>query len=362
MGFEHLILFCGGQALILQLILLRKQFRTTPNLILFSMLILLFGHYVFFYFSYTGIIPASSPLTFLYAIFGIIPLVIIYYYGKAVMYGKIKFSRHSILHGLSILANLILFLLLLAKPEWNRWIFTAGFELMTLLYFFYPILIVKKLSDFYHIEKMSFKVFQFNKNKTRMIRLLLKVLFAHAFILLMRTNLPLIWPETFFFLDFINLIFLLLFSYILIYVIISVPQTIHYGDERVGLVGFKKYEKSNLTRPKAMQLVSRLNVVMLADKPFLNPELSLSHLSAMVDCSTHTLSETLNGLVGQNYNDYINNFRIEEFKALAGQPQYQNYTILALAFEVGFKSKATFNMAFKKFTGQTPSQYLKSIQ
>ncbi|TAJ11290.1 AraC family transcriptional regulator [Marinilabiliaceae bacterium JC017] len=362
MGFEQLILFCGGQTLILLLILLQKRFRTTPNLFLFSMLILLLGHYTFFYFIYSSLIPASSPLTFLYPLFGIIPPVVIYYYGKAVMHGKVFWSKQSLLHGLPLLINLALFLILLTNPDWKKALILAGYELMTVIYLFYPFLIVKKLCDFYHMDKVTYKVFSYNLKKTSMIRLLIKILFIHGIILVIRTNLPLIWPQTITLLDIANLIFLLVFSYILTYVIISVPQTIHYEDERVGLAGFKKYEKSNLTREKASHLVSRLNDLMLSEKPFLNPNLNLSQLAALVDCSSHTVSETLNGLIGQSFNDYINNFRIEEFKSLATQPKYHNYTILALAFEVGFKSKATFNAAFKKFTGQTPSQFLKTIR
>ena len=362
MRIEHLILFCGAQTLILLLVLIRKRFRTVPNLILSSMLVLLLVHYSFFYISNSGIIPSSSHLNFIYAVLGTIPPVVIYYYGKAIMLGQFKWSRQSLLHALPLLVNLLFFLLITLLPDRGQILELLGFELMASLYLVYPFVIIKRLCDLYHMENLTLKVFSYNKKQTSMIRLLILVLFVHGLILVLRTNLPLIWPQTIAFFDVVNLVFLLLFSYVLTFVIITVPQTIHFEDERVGLTGFRKYEKSNLTREKATQLVNCLNDLMLTNKPYLNPDLNLSLLAEMVDCSTHGLSETLNGLIGQTFNDYINNFRIEEFKSLATQPKYRNYTILALAFEVDFKSKATFNVAFKKFTGQTPSQYLKSIQ
>ena len=52
---------------------------------------------------------------------------------------------------------------------------------------------------------------------------------------------------------------------------------------------------------------------------------------------------------------------IEEFKKLAAQPKNRDIKILHLAFDAGFSSKTSFNLAFKKFTGQTPSEYMKNI-
>ncbi|MFA8436978.1 MAG: helix-turn-helix domain-containing protein, partial [Marinifilaceae bacterium] len=64
---------------------------------------------------------------------------------------------------------------------------------------------------------------------------------------------------------------------------------------------------------------------------------------------------------GLNFNDYINQFRVEEFKRLLQDPQFSKETLLAVAFEAGFNSKTTFNTAFKKFTGMTPSEYRRSL-
>ena len=76
----------------------------------------------------------------------------------------------------------------------------------------------------------------------------------------------------------------------------------------------------------------------------------------------YIISEVLNGLLKQNFFDYINNYRIEEFKRLASMPENSKETNLSLAFVSGFNSKTAFNTAFKKFTGHTPSQFRSGLR
>jgi AraC-like DNA-binding protein len=101
---------------------------------------------------------------------------------------------------------------------------------------------------------------------------------------------------------------------------------------------------------------------LLTDKEWwLDPALSLPQLAAALQTNTPALSRFINQEYGRNFNDFINQYRIRAFieKLKAGE-QEQN-TLLALAFDCGFNSKNTFNRAFKKETGQTPSQYIKNL-
>ncbi len=149
-------------------------------------------------------------------------------------------------------------------------------------------------------------------------------------------------------------------GYAISYVIISEPKSIQFAEDKIGLGGFKKYEKSKLTRSEAENNVSILNEIMEDNRPYLDSEFNLAQFSTLSKITSHNISETLNGLVGQSFNDYVNNYRVEEFKKLAIKDESRHYTILALAFDAGFKSKATFNAAFKKLTGETPSQFIKN--
>ena len=68
----------------------------------------------------------------------------------------------------------------------------------------------------------------------------------------------------------------------------------------------------------------------------------------------------INVLELQNFLDFINQKRIKRAEEMLGGPTFSQYTILAIAHEVGFNSKSAFYTAFKKFTGHTPTTYRKA--
>jgi AraC-like DNA-binding protein len=72
------------------------------------------------------------------------------------------------------------------------------------------------------------------------------------------------------------------------------------------------------------------------------------------------LSWLLNESLGKNFNEFINQYRVETFKNLAKDPANANITVLGLAYDSGFNSKTVFNTYFKKETGLTPKQFLKA--
>jgi len=71
----------------------------------------------------------------------------------------------------------------------------------------------------------------------------------------------------------------------------------------------------------------------------------------------HLLSKVINEVYEKNFFDFINEYRIDEFKQRFEDPRNRHYTMLAIAFEVGFNSKTAFNRSFKKMTHQTPREY-----
>lgn len=107
-------------------------------------------------------------------------------------------------------------------------------------------------------------------------------------------------------------------------------------------------------------LLARLLAYMSEVKPFLDPELTLTTLAKALNVSRSQLSQLINEGTGDNFYDFINKYRVEEVKRLMGDPQVKNYSLLGIALEAGFKSKSTFNLIFKRYTGLTPSAYLKN--
>jgi AraC-like DNA-binding protein len=108
-------------------------------------------------------------------------------------------------------------------------------------------------------------------------------------------------------------------------------------------------------------LIEKLQQYMRNKKPFLDPELSLSVLARALGLNRNQLSHLINTGLGTNFYDFINKYRVEEVQRLMADPQKQNYNLLGMALEAGFKSKSTFNLIFKRFTGLTPSEYKKNI-
>ncbi|UZR97717.1 helix-turn-helix domain-containing protein [Chondrinema litorale] len=111
------------------------------------------------------------------------------------------------------------------------------------------------------------------------------------------------------------------------------------------------------------ELKRKLKNAMLREKVFLNPDLTLNDLASKLDIKSTELSNFINNNLGKNYNDFVNEYRVEEFKQLMTTPTTDaKATIIELAYDAGFNSKASFNRIFKQFTGMTPTQFKKSNQ
>lgn len=108
-------------------------------------------------------------------------------------------------------------------------------------------------------------------------------------------------------------------------------------------------------------LKSELLALMSKEQPHLNPDINLTDLSKMLNWSTNTLSSTINAGFDRNFKDFINEYRVKTFQQKIREGAHQQLSLLGIAFESGFNSKATFNRTFKKFTNQTPSEYVKSV-
>ena len=95
---------------------------------------------------------------------------------------------------------------------------------------------------------------------------------------------------------------------------------------------------------------------METNKPYLKSDIKISELADSLFVPYHQLSQVINDEFLVNFYDFINKYRVEDAKKLLIEDN-RNYKILAIAYEVGFNSKATFNRVFKKFTDLTPSEF-----
>ena len=118
-----------------------------------------------------------------------------------------------------------------------------------------------------------------------------------------------------------------------------------------------KYKKSSLNNNDVESYKKRIISAMETNKAFTNENLSLQAFSELVDIPKHYISEILNVHLDTNFQDFVNEYRVEEFIKLYSNPDNDHFSILGLANSVGFKNKATFNANFKKIKGVSPTEY-----
>jgi AraC-like DNA-binding protein len=131
--------------------------------------------------------------------------------------------------------------------------------------------------------------------------------------------------------------------------------------EELGITLKPKYEKSGLTDVQAAAIYESLIKSITNEKVFTDPELTLGALASKLIVHSNHLSQVINTYEQKNFYDFINFHRIEEFKRIVALAENRNYTLVSLAYDCGFNSKASFNRNFKKVTGLSPSEFLQQI-
>lgn len=109
------------------------------------------------------------------------------------------------------------------------------------------------------------------------------------------------------------------------------------------------------------ELKQRVEHYMQTEKPFLNPDFSLQDFSDGLGLPSKELSRVLNQGFGINFFAFVNQHRVNEVVTRLKDSENDKLTLLGIAYDCGFNSKTTFNTSFKKQTGQTPSEFKKSL-
>ncbi|WP_188374491.1 helix-turn-helix domain-containing protein [Winogradskyella haliclonae] len=145
----------------------------------------------------------------------------------------------------------------------------------------------------------------------------------------------------------------------------------------IGFFGFKindqTYEKvappntgkciQKTKESKEMKsLASSIKTTMQEGKLYLDPNLSLSSFAHMIDLHPNKVSAIINSTLGYSFRDFINKYRVKEFEEQLAFYDLQSRTLLSLAMECGFNSKASFNRAFKKFNNCTPQEFVENYK
>lgn len=120
-------------------------------------------------------------------------------------------------------------------------------------------------------------------------------------------------------------------------------------------------QKVNMTDVELKQL-HVIKDKMIIDQLFLQPELTLKDFASHFHLSAREASKLINQGLNVSFIDFVNQYRVNHFKSIVSQTDTQHLSLLGIALESGFNSKATFNRVFKKMEGKSPSEYLNESQ
>jgi AraC-like DNA-binding protein len=134
-------------------------------------------------------------------------------------------------------------------------------------------------------------------------------------------------------------------------------QGLKSARSRASTLSTVKYQKTMLSASDRATYLEKIRYYMETARPYLDPEFGLQQLADATCVPAHHVSQVLNTTLKKNFWDFVNHYRIaDSIKQLEGDK-----TILEILYAVGFTSKSSFNIAFKKQTGTTPTQYRKML-
>ncbi|WP_422860040.1 helix-turn-helix domain-containing protein [Flagellimonas sp. S174] len=129
-----------------------------------------------------------------------------------------------------------------------------------------------------------------------------------------------------------------------------------FSPNKISVPELQNHQKKEISE----EAINKIKRLMEVEKPYLNPELNLIDLAKLANMSRSQLSETINAGFNKNFNDFVNMYRIDAFKKMIAAEKHEQLSLLGIAFECGFNSKATFNRVFKKLTHTSPTEFLRA--
>ncbi|SNY99440.1 helix-turn-helix domain-containing protein [Flagellimonas pacifica] len=121
----------------------------------------------------------------------------------------------------------------------------------------------------------------------------------------------------------------------------------------------QKYSSSNLDKESSAKLFQRVKELFNSEEIYLDDNLTLNTVSEKLNVKSREISQAINENVQQNFYDFVNQYRIEKAQFLLRDCHYKKAKIATIAYDSGFGNVTSFNLAFKKKTGVTPSAFRK---
>ncbi|MBO9570681.1 MAG: helix-turn-helix transcriptional regulator [Chitinophagaceae bacterium] len=140
------------------------------------------------------------------------------------------------------------------------------------------------------------------------------------------------------------------------------PRVFSVIANELELPGAPKMPRApQLSGERQKQMYDQLSELVKEDRLFLDPDLNMEKLTSATGYSRHQISEVLNHYGATSFYPFINRFRVDEvckqMQKAALKTNASSVNMLDLSYVCGFKSKSSFNEYFRRYTGQTPSEY-----
>ncbi len=355
---ETIFLFFSFLALILAILFFIKKKGDKISNVLLGVYLLLFAFNIVYNVLYwteqlypTGVIHLVATQPFIRLSYG----PILYLYIKRVVY-NVKFRPQDVLHfipALFILVNMLPFSLLSKSEKGN--VLLSNMMPDYFLYYIpnFAIVIIALQLIYFILIRFTLKKSIISLNRAKWLNWLSYsflgycLSFACYFVLLKLGSLDMGQD---YFIVFSMIFFIGLVSYFGF----LQPQVFD-GLSMDKIVGYKKYRKTGLTNTHSLEIVSSLKELLNTHKPYLNNELKLDSLAVELNLSRNHLSQVINQHFDTNFFDFINKYRVEEAKKLLKKEPDLN--VKDVVYKSGFNNRVSFNKAFKRHTGVTPTQY-----
>jgi AraC-like DNA-binding protein len=353
------------QLLVFIFFLIRKKSSRQSNkmlaIFLFVQLLIIYDYETFSLKNY--LINISLHLFYICTSFIFLAAPTFYLYVKSLTTANFLLQKKHILHAIPfMLATLIfVFYFHIHSDEIKRAILVGGGSLPSRFWIFYNIIVLSQILIYFVIDLNILKNYrreirqQYSSVKN--INLYWLSFIIYAFFIAWISSVIVFVSRNYFWNILDTLVFLNFFAFFLFFNYIFYKGLAH-PEIFSGVEEKPKYVSSKLTTDDAESYLLKLNTYMDSEKPYLNPTLTLKELSTELSIPSRYLSQIINEHMQSNFYDYISKYRIEEAKRLLSDISCDK-TVLEILYEVGFNSKSSFNTAFKKFTGTTPSRFKK---
>jgi AraC-like DNA-binding protein len=119
----------------------------------------------------------------------------------------------------------------------------------------------------------------------------------------------------------------------------------------------QKYRRSGLKSAERAEIAARLRAALADEAILTDPKMSLPRMAKLLGGALNDVSQAANQELGQSFPDLLTEARIALAMRRLCEPALAEKTVLEVALDVGFNSKSTFNAAFKRQTGMTPTAW-----